>query len=279
MRFVCYEKDGVAGVAARTGETWHDLGQVDVLDLLADGLANAAGDLSARPEIDLTGAIRLPAIPLTPKFICVGLNYLDHLAESPYTEPPTYPVFFPRYNSSLVGHDAPMIRPTLSEQFDFEAELAIVIGKPGRNIPEETALEHVGAYTAFNDGSLRDYQFITPQWTIGKNFDATGGLGPELVTPDELPEGATGLKVESLLNGQVMQSGNTSDMIFSVAQLIAFASKTMTLETGTVIASGTPSGIGWARKPPVFMKDGDVIEITVEGIGTLRNPVKDEVAA
>ena len=278
MRLVSFEKNGVRGVAARDGETWRDLGQADVLAVIAKGTA-AIGDIAALPAVDLTGATLLPAVPNPPKIICVGLNYLDHLAESPYSEAPKYPAFFPRYTSSLVAHEANIIRPTLSHQLDWEAELAVVIGKAGRHIKEEDALSHVAGYTAFNDGSLRDYQFISAQWTAGKNFDATGGLGPELVTPDELPEGAKGLKVEAILNGKVMQSGNTSDVIFSVAQLIEFASRTMTLEVGTVIATGTPAGIGWARKPPIFMVDGDVIEIRVEGIGTLRNPVKDEVAA
>lgn len=279
MRLISYEKNGVKGVAARDGEGWRDLGPIQMLDLMAEGAVAALGDISGRPAFDLDGATLLPAVPNPPKIICVGLNYLDHLEESPYTEAPKYPAFFPRYTSSLVAHDASIIRPSLSRELDFEAELAVVIGKPGRHIKEADALDHVAGYTAFNDGSLRDYQFISAQWTVGKNFDSTGGLGPELVTPDELPEGAKGLKVEAILNGTVMQSGNTSDMIFTVAQLIEFASRSMTLETGTVIATGTPAGIGWARKPPVFMVDGDVIEIRVDGIGTLRNTVKDEVAA
>lgn len=278
MRLISYKKNEVRGVAVRDGDSWRDLGQVDILDVIARGI-DALGDVSGLPVLDSMDVTLLPSVPNPPKIICVGLNYLDHLAESPYTEAPDYPAFFPRYTSSLVAHEASIIRPTLSHELDWEAELAVVIGKAGRHIKLDDALSHVAGYTAFNDGSLRDYQFISAQWTAGKNFDATGGLGPELVTPDELPEGAKGLKVEAILNGEVVQSGNTDDMIFSVAQLIEFASRTMTLEVGTVIATGTPAGIGWARKPPVFMAEGDVIEVRVEGIGTLRNPIKDEVAA
>lgn len=279
MRLVTFENDGTQSVAVRDGDVWRDLGQVQMIDLIADnGLADL-GDLSKRPTVNLDEVQLLPPIPLPPKFICVGLNYLDHLAESPYDEVPKYPAFFPRYNSSLLAPGADMIRTQLSEQLDFEAELAVVIGKPGRNITEEDALEHVAGYSAFNDGSIRDYQFISAQWTVGKNFDATGGFGPELVTQDELPKGAKGLSVECLLNGEVMQKGNTDEMIFSIPQLIAFASKTMTLETGTVIATGTPAGIGWARTPPRWMVDGDVVEIRVEGIAPLRNKVRDEVRA
>jgi 2-keto-4-pentenoate hydratase/2-oxohepta-3-ene-1,7-dioic acid hydratase in catechol pathway len=279
MRLVTYAKNGTEGVAVRDGELWRDLGAVSMIDMISGEGPGKAGDLSQYPQINLDDVTLLPPVPLPPKVICVGLNYLDHLDESPYDEVPKYPAFFPRYNSSLLPDGGTIVRPVLSEQLDFEAELAVIIGKPGRNIKEEDALEHVAGYSAFNDGSLRDYQFITAQWTVGKNFDATGGFGPELVTPDELPEGAKGLSVECLLNGEVMQSGNTNEMIFTVAQLIAFASKTMTLETGTLIATGTPAGIGWSRTPPRWMVDGDEVEIRIEGIAPLRNTVKDEVRA
>ncbi len=279
MRLVTYAKNGAEGVAALDGDVWRDLGNVSMIDLISGEGLSKVGDLSGYPVIDLDGVSLLPPVPLPPKIICVGLNYLDHLEESPYDEVPKYPAFFPRFNSSLLPSGGTIVRPVLSEQLDFEAELAVIIGKPGRNISEEEALDHVAGYSAFNDGSLRDYQFITAQWTVGKNFDATGGFGPELVSPDELPEGAKGLSVECILNGEVMQSGNTDEMIFTVAQLIAFASKTMTLETGTVIATGTPAGIGWARKPPRWMVDGDVVEIRIEGIAPLVNDIKDEVRA
>jgi 2-keto-4-pentenoate hydratase/2-oxohepta-3-ene-1,7-dioic acid hydratase in catechol pathway len=178
-----------------------------------------------------------------------------------------------RTKSSLVAHGQPLVRPICSDKFDYEAELAIVIGKPARNVTEANALSHVFGYSCFNDGSIRDYQRKSTQWTMGKNFDGTGPFGPDIVTADELPAGATGLRVVSRLNGETMQNGNTSDMIFSVARTIAIISEVMTLEPGDVIITGTPAGVGYARKPPVFMRPGDVCEIEVEGIGILRNPV------
>jgi len=216
-----------------------------------------------------------PVVTDPPKILCLGLNYVDHAAESS-NQKPDYPVVFGRYSTSLVGHAQPVVRPRVSTHFDYEAELVVVIGKGGRRISREDALEHVAGYTLFNDGSIRDYQMRTPQWMIGKNFDATGSLGPELVTPDELPEGAKGLLLRGRLNGRVMQEASTSDMIFGVAEVIAILSEVMTLEVGDLIATGTPGGVGYARAPPVFMKPGDVFEVEVERVGTLRNEVVDE---
>ncbi|HWL85456.1 MAG TPA: fumarylacetoacetate hydrolase family protein [Polyangiaceae bacterium] len=209
------------------------------------------------------------------KVLCLGLNYVAHANESPY-DPPKYPVVFARFATSFVGHEQPLVRPSLSSHFDYEAELVVVIGRAGRNIPRDRALEHVAGYTLMNDGSIRDYQMRTPQWTVGKNFDRTGALGPELVTPDELPEGARGLRLRGLLNGKVMQEASTADMIFDVAHTIALLSEAMTLEAGDAIAMGTPGGVGFVRKPPVFLSPGDVFEVEVERLGTLRNRVVDE---
>ena len=169
-----------------------------------------------------------------------------------------------------------MLRPKCSEQLDYECELAIVIGKGGRHIAEADALDHVFGYTLFNDVSVRDYQRKTGQWTPGKNFDGTGPLGPCVVTADDLPPGASGLRITTRLNGETMQDSNTSDMIFSTARIIALLSEFMTLAPGDVIATGTPSGVAHARKPPTWMKDGDTVEVEVEGIGVLSNPVVDE---
>ncbi len=219
-----------------------------------------------------------PVVTDAPKVLCLGLNYVDHAAESSNPKP-DYPVLFGRYATSLVGHARPIVRPRVSTHFDYEAELVVVIGKAGRRISREDALGHVAGYTLLNDGSIRDYQMRTPQWMIGKNFDATGSLGPELVTPEELPQGATGLVLQGRLNGRVMQEANTSDMIFGVAEVIAILSEVMTLEVGDLIATGTPGGVGFVRKPPVFMKPGDVFEVEVERVGTLRNEVVDEPSA
>lgn len=218
-----------------------------------------------------------PGLPIAnpPKFICVGLNYALHAKEGGHAIP-TYPSFFLRVPTSLVAAGAPVIRPKASEQLDYECELTIVIGKGGRHIPEETALEHVFGYTLFNDVSVRDFQRKTSQWTAGKNFDGTGPLGPWIVTADELPPGASGLRIATRVNGATMQESNTSDMIFSTARTIALLSEVMTLQPGDLIATGTPSGVAHARKPPAWMKAGDTVEVEVEGIGVLSNPVVDE---
>ncbi|UVJ46229.1 fumarylacetoacetate hydrolase family protein [Pseudomonas sp. LS1212] len=168
------------------------------------------------------------------------------------------------------------MRPRVSEQLDFEGELAVIIGVGGRHIAKERALEHVAGYSIFNEASVRDYQFKSPQWTIGKNFDATGAFGPSFVSADELPPGAAGLGLVTRLNGQVVQQCNTADMIFSVADIIAILSEAVTLEPGDVIVTGTPAGIGWARRPPLFMKPGDLCTVEIEGLGTLSNAIADE---
>jgi 2-keto-4-pentenoate hydratase/2-oxohepta-3-ene-1,7-dioic acid hydratase in catechol pathway len=225
------------------------------------------------------GAIKdvrfIPLIDRPSKIICLGLNYADHAAEGGHARPEN-PSFFMRGPSSLVGHLEPMIRPKVSDKFDYEAELAFVIGKKAHHLTAQNALEYVAGYSVFNDGSLRDYQRKSTQWTIGKNFDATGGFGPWLVTPDELPPGADGLKVQSRLNGQLMQDGNTKDFLWGVAETLVLITECMTLEPGDVVITGTPAGVGYARKPPVFMKEGDTIEVEIEGVGLLSNPIVDE---
>ncbi len=217
-----------------------------------------------------------PLIPDPQKIICMGLNYADHAKEGGNARP-DYPSFFMRVPSSLLGHLQPMILPTVSTKLDYEAELAFVIGKTCRHLTKENALTAIAGYSLFNDGSLRDYQRKTNQWTIGKNFDKTGGFGPCLVTPDELPVGAHGLRVQSRLNGKVMQDGNTKDFLWNVIETLVLISEVMTLEPGDVIISGTPAGVGYARTPPVFMQAGDEIEIEIDGVGLLKNTVQQEV--
>ncbi len=243
------------------------------VDLLAAGRAALA---SVAPRMSLAGLSFAPLVPEPGKTICLGLNYFDHAKEGG-RDKPEYPWFFYRGKSSLLGHGQPGLVPKVSEKFDYEAELAVVIGaRVPRHVTQADALKYVFGYTCFNDMSVRDFQKRTPQWTIGKNFDATGGFGPVLVTADELAPGATGLRIQSRLNGQVMQDANTSDMIFSVAETIALLAQCMTLEPGDAIIMGTPAGVGQARTPPVWMKAGDVIEIEIDGIGTLRNPIAAE---
>lgn len=231
----------------------------------------------ASPLPDKAALTWLPPVLNPRKILCVGLNYADHTKESPY-EQPDYPTLFLRVPTSLVGHDSAIVRPLASDTLDYEGELAVVIGKGGKHIAREAALDHVFGYSIFNDGSVREYQFKSPQWTVGKNFDATGGFGPYVVTADELPKGAAGLRLETRLNGKVVQSASTSDMLYDVASLITIISEAITLEPGDVIVAGTPSGIGWARDPRLLMRHGDVCEVSIEGIGTLSNPIADEQA-
>ncbi len=280
MRYASFLKDGKARTAAFVDGLWRDAGTVSILERLKSGVNLASKEgLTFGDEIDLNAVALQPLIVVPPKIFCIGLNYLDHAAESPYKDTPTYPAVFPRYATSLIAHGQPIIRPQLSEQLDFEGELVAIVGKGGRHIKQRDALQHVAGYSIFNEGSIRDYQFKSPQWTIGKNFDNTGAFGPVLVTADELPDGGHGLEIKTRLNGVVMQSGNTADLIFPVAELISTLSEAITLQPGDVIVTGTPAGIGWARKPPVFMKDGDICEVEIDGIGILRNPVRDEAPA
>ncbi len=280
MRFTTYLQDGQPCLGVLDGES-------QVLALAADLRAEltaghdlqAAGRValaSAAPRLPLASLTLAPLVPEPGKVICLGLNYFDHAKEGG-RDKPEYPWFFYRGKSSLMGHGAPGILPKVSEKFDYEAELALVIGRAvPRHTSQADALQYVFGYTCFNDMSVRDYQKRTPQWTIGKNFDGTGGFGPVLVTADELAPGATGLRIQSRLNGQVMQDANTTDMIWGVAETISLLSACMTLEPGDVIVMGTPAGVGQARTPPVWMKDGDTIEIEIERIGTLVNPIRKE---
>ena len=285
MRFASFRQDGLEGLAVATpAGSFKGLraGDPDYPGSLAHlikggmaGLKAAATKLLAGRDIALDRVTLLPPLPSPPKIICIGLNYADHSKESGFAVQ-TYPTVFSRFASSLIGHGAPIIRPKASHQLDYEGEVVAVIGTGGRNIAKASALDHVIGYSIFNDGSIRDYQFKSPQWTVGKNFDGTGAFGPCFVTADDLPPGAKGLKIETRLNGTVLQSANTDDMIFDVASLIAILSEAMTLETGDIIVTGTPAGVGVARKPPLFMKAGDVCEIEVEKIGILRNSVADQ---
>ena len=281
MRFVSFERDGKALLGVREGEQVRILGDETIESLLARGvdLVDYASDVAGGETVAPQTLKFLPPLQRPPKIICVGLNFADHTSESKY-EQPDYPTLFFRVHTSLIAHEQPMIRPSVadSEGLDFEGEIAVVLGKGGRHIAKENALSHVAGYSVFNDGSVREYQFKTPQWTVGKNFDGTGAFGPDLVTSDQLPPGVKGLRLETRLNGEVVQSASTNDMVFDVATLISVISEAISLEPGDVIVSGTPSGIGWARSPKLFMRAGDVCEVTVEKIGTLRNVIADEAA-
>jgi acylpyruvate hydrolase len=240
-----------------------------------EALRSAHRVLKAGPELDPAKITYLPPLSAPSKIICVGLNYVDHSTETGH-KVPTYPTLFARWASSILGHNVPVVRPSVSTELDYEGEFVAVIGRGGRYIPKSSALDHVIGYSVFNDVSVRDYQMRTPQWTIGKNFDHTGPFGPAFVTADALPAGAAGLRLTTHLNGQVMQSASTSDLIFDVATLVSTISEAMTLVPGDIIVTGTPAGVGGMRRPQVFMKAGDICEVEVEGIGLLRNAIIDE---
>jgi len=284
MRLVSFSKAKGSAVGLRQGDSIIDLSVAapklprTLAGILAAGSSAKAElkKIAAKPKkkalMKASKAKLLPPIPEPGKILCVGLNYKDHAAETG-NPLPTYPVIFTRFTSTLVPHGGKMLSPRASSMFDYEAELAVIIGKRGRNIAKDKALSHVGGYACFNDGSIRDYQMKTSQFTLGKNFDGTGGFGPDLVTPDELPKGAHALKIKCRLNGTTLQDGTTADLVFDVASLIAEISTVMTLEPGDVIITGTPAGVGMARNPKIFMKPGDVCEVEIEKIGVLRNPI------
>jgi len=241
--------------------------QLEQADLALKNSKAIGGNLK---EISFKVPIERPG-----KIVCMGLNYADHAKEGGNARP-EYPSFFMRGPSSMTAHLSPIIRPKVSDKLDYEAELAFIVGKKARHLTLENALDCVAGYSIFNDGSIRDYQRKTTQWTIGKNFDQTGAFGPWLVTPDELALGCDGLNIQSRLNGQVMQNANTKDFLWGVAETIVLISECMTLEPGDVVITGTPAGVGYARTPPVFMKPGDICEIEIESIGVLCNTIADE---
>ena len=285
MKLISYRSGTQTRLAVLEGDNAIDLNHAqpqvpaDLLQALTQGVdvqaAARAALASSAPRMPLAGLTLAEPVERPGKIVCLGLNYYDHAKEGG-REKPVYPWFFFRGATSLIAHGEAGIRPRVSERFDYEAELAVVIGKTARHLSEADALSCVFGYACFNDMSVRDYQKKTPQWTIGKNFDGTGGFGPVLVTADALPPGAMGLRIQSRLNGQIMQDANTTDMIWGVAETISLLTECMTLEPGDVIAMGTPAGVGQARTPPVWMKDGDTIEIEIENVGLLSNPIRNE---
>lgn len=287
MRFLTFKSHGEEGVGVldSSGEVRGLLasnprfpGNLDKLIGTSDAALHDAGALLLKGQaFDQQTLTMLPPLSASAKIICIGLNYAAHTQEGGF-QPQTYPAVFSRFNSSLIGHRAPLLRPRVSDKFDYEGEMVAVIGRGGRYIAKQDALSHVIAYSVFNDGSIRDYQMKTAQWTVGKNFDGTGAFGPYLVTADELPSGGTGLRLQTRLNGQILQDASTTDLIFDVATLVSTLSEAFTLQRGDIIVTGTPSGVGFARKPPLYMKAGDVCEIEIEGVGLLSNPVVDEAA-
>ena len=263
--------DGVIDAGARLKGEFSGL-----RDVLAAGAVNLLRGLEGlSPDLALADVrYRPPIADAAAKFLCVGINYMPHIQEMGRGRP-DYPVIFVRFASSLVGHLEPILRPRESVQFDYEGELAVVIGKRARRVPRERALEHVAGYACFNDGSIRDFQRHGPQWTAGKNFQSSGAFGPWIVTADEHSD-PTRLRLTTRLNDAVVQDESVSELCFDVPALIAYCSTFTQLEPGDVIVTGTPGGVGAGREPPLWMKDGDVVEVEISGIGTLRNRVIDE---
>jgi len=287
MRIVAFEKNGGAAIGVRLGDQVVDLLVAapelpqtlrGLLSAGADAMSMAgqrATDAGEDARLALDDLLLLPPIMDPPKILCIGRNYAEHAREGG-AEVPAWPDIFMRSRLSLVGAGQPIIRPPVSDKLDFEGELMVVIGKPVHRADEADALDAVAGYAIFNDATLRDYQRRTNQWTIGKNFDNTGAFGPEFVTADEVPPGGAGLRLQTRLNGRLMQDANTDDMVFSVAKALSIITEAMSMEPGDLLATGTPSGVGFARTPPLWMKPGDTVEVEIEGIGTLRNPVEDE---
>ncbi len=267
MQLVSFQHDGVFHLGAVAPDGVVDLGPGvpgELAQALRSGVdvqAAARDALAGRgPRLALDALDLAPVVPRPSKVLCMGLNYFDHASEAGL-EKPAYPMVFMRGASSLLAHGKPAIRPRVSDTLDFEAELAVVFGRPVRHATAANALDGVFGYSCFNDISVREYQRKTTQWTMGKNFDATGALGPCLVTADALPPGATGLRIRTRLNGATMQDASISDMMWSVADAIVLISECMTLEAGDVLVMGTPAGVGAARKPPVWMRHGDVVDL------------------
>lgn len=282
MRLVSFVVDGRPGYGAVTADGVVDLGRrlpsKSLRALLeADALADAAALLaSAAPDHRLDAIAFAPVIPDPGKIICVGLNYRDHVAETGRTVTEK-PALFARFATSQVGHLQPIVRPAVSDHFDYEGELALVIGRGGRHIKRADALTHVAGYACYNEGSIRDWQRHTSQFLSGKTFDRSGAFGPWLVTSDEIPDPSK-LTLQTRLNGDTVQQTTTDMLITDVPDLIVYCSTVMTLLPGDVIVTGTPGGVGFKRNPPLFMKPGDVVEVEISGIGVLRNPVVAESA-
>ena len=282
MKLISYCRLGVAGFGAvvesgivdLTGKLGADIRSIRALveaDLFEAASRYVAG---RRPELTSTDVTFLPVIPDAGKILCVGLNYAKHQAETGRPDVP-HPTIFTRFADSHVGHGQPLVKPRSSDRFDFEGELAVIIGRGGRSIPENAALGHVAGYACYNDGSVRDWQRHTSQFTPGKNFAASGSFGPFLVTADEI-EDYTRLPIETRLNGEVMQKATLADLIFPIPRLISYISEFTPLSACDVIVTGTPGGVGDRRDPPVYMKPGDIVEIDIGPVGTLVNPVMAE---
>ena len=281
MRLISFLKNGSQHVGKMINETealdvtLSRPGIASLKDLLeTDTLSELQSITEGRNLEKISDLDLLPVIPNPSKVICVGINYVAHAAEAG-RKVGDYPVIFQRYADTLVGHRQNLVCPIVSEEFDFEGELAVIIGKGGRHIRPEDAMSHVAGFSCFNDASVRDWQFHSHQYGMGKNFQNSGALGPEMVTADEIRD-YRALEIESFLNGEKMQEGKLSQLAFDIPAIISYVSKAIAWRPGDVIATGTPSGVGFKRKPPIFLKEGDVFDVSIPGVGRLSNPVVSE---
>jgi 2-keto-4-pentenoate hydratase/2-oxohepta-3-ene-1,7-dioic acid hydratase in catechol pathway len=285
MRLITYHGLDGPRVAGMRDNQFIDLNHADpgvpacIKALLAqgpDGMGRAQAAMASGKPIPLEGFRPAPPIPQPEKIICVGLNYADHAKETGAKSPPE-PILFCKFSSSVCGNGQPIVLPRISQEVDFEAELVAVIGRGGRHISRQKAMEHVGGYCCGNDVSARDWQIRKPggQWLLGKSFDTFAPIGPAIFTADEIPQPGN-LKIQLRLNGQVMQKSSTAQLIFAIDYLVSYVSDICTLAPGDLIFTGTPPGVGFARKPPVFLKPGDMVEVEIEKLGILQNPVVAE---
>ena len=265
------EKDSAIDLGAALGARVPDLRAM----VAANAWAEIEPALGTAPRYSVDDITWLPVIPNPDKILCVGLNYENHRKETGRAEV-AHPTIFGRFANSQTAHEANIVRPKVSTSLDFEGELALVIGKPGRHISKQDAMTHVAGYSCYNDGSIRDWQSHTHQFTPGKNFPGTGAFGPWMMTPDELGDLA-GLSIQTRLNGVVVQEAVLSQMIFDIPTVIEYCSGFTRLEAGDVIVTGTPGGVGVKRVPPLWMKPGDIVEVEIERLGVLRNGIADEV--
>lgn len=278
MRLTTFKRAGKQSYGAVVADGIVDLSDraADLRALLAAGALDGLRDglKGVQPDFGFDGVTFLPVIPNPDKILCVGLNYETHRAETgrPATE---HPAIFSRFADTQVGHRQPILRPRVSSQLDYEGELAVIIGRAGRYIPEAEALGHIAGYACYNDVTVRDWQRHTPQFTPGKNFPATGAFGPWLVTADEAGD-PRALQLTTRLNGKVVQQARIGEMIFPIERLVAYVSSFTPLRPGDVICTGTPGGVGFKRQPPLFMGPGDLVEVELSGIGLLANRVQDE---
>ena len=276
MRFVSYLQQGIYSWGALEGDKIFDLSNVasSLMSAIASSSLPQSSDDIEKDGLNLalSDITLLPPIPEPRRIICIGQNYAAHRDEMGGASTSS-PLIFTRFPSSIVGHNEVLIKPPESEQFDFEGELAVIIGSTGRRIAPENALSHIAGYSCFMDGSIRDYQIHTTQYIPGKNFEQSGSFGPWMLSADEIPNPNSGLSLQTRLNGELVQETTTDLMIFDIPTVIAYLSTFTTLEPGDVIASGTPGGVGYKRKPQLFMKPGDKIEVKIENVATLTNSI------